>query len=91
MAGNGNGVRQVELQFERVEVLDLLLAEERKTRLQIQMQLVQQQAQQLQREMEMLERDRNGKVAALSAKYGVNVERFAINTDTNIATGSVPD
>lgn len=86
----GNGTpRQVELQFEREEVLELRLLDEQASRARLQMQLIQQQGQRLSEEIKEIEVKRKATVRQLSAKYMVDLNKFSIDTDTNIASGTV--
>ena len=87
MATNGNGNGRRAIQLERAEVLELQLMDERLQRLRMQMQMIQNQAQQLHIEKEKVEHQKSDLVRRLSSKYETDISRFAVDTETNIASG----
>jgi CII-binding regulator of phage lambda lysogenization HflD len=84
---NGNGADRVEIQFDREDVLELQYLEEKTSRLQMQMQMLQHQAQQIHNEIEQTKAARKQLISKMNDKYGHDVSRFAIDTDTGIGSG----
>jgi len=83
----GSALEKIEIQLERADVLELRLNEEHSARPRAQMQLLQMQAQQVSNDLQAAEKQKKTLLTRLEAKYEQDISRFAVDLETNIASG----